>query len=63
MTWPLAEDIGKIKELHMQFLMNAVVEKHFPRRETVLLKFDKKDSQIARNWRESNDKDIFDDKN
>ena len=57
------KDMGKNKELKMQFLMNAVVEKHFPRRETVLLKFDRKDSQIARNWRESSGKDIFDDKN
>ena len=58
----VGRDMGKVKELKMQFLMNAVVEKYFPRRETVLLKFDKKDSQIARNWRESNDRDIFDDK-
>lgn len=47
----------------MQFLMNKIVEKHFPRRETVLLRFNKSDSQIARSWRESNKtKDIFDDK-
>jgi hypothetical protein len=48
----------------MPFLMDTIVEQHFPRRETVLLRFDKVDSQIARNWRKSNKvKDIFDDKN
>ena len=48
----------------MRFLMDSIVEKHFPRRETVLLRFDKADSQIARNWRKSNNiKDIFDDQN
>jgi hypothetical protein len=48
----------------MRFLMDSIVEKHFPRRETVLLHFNKVDSQIARNWRKSNNiKDIFDDKN
>ena len=63
-TWPLAEDMGKIMEIKMQMLMNAIVEQHFPRRETVLLNFNKKDSQIARNWRESNHvRDMFDDKN
>jgi hypothetical protein len=47
----------------MRFLMDKIVEEHFPRRETVLLRFDKVDSQIARNWRKSgNTKDIFDDK-
>jgi hypothetical protein len=56
--------MGKIQELKMSFLINSAVDKHFPPRETVLLNFDKKDSQIARNWRESkNTKDIFDDKN
>ncbi len=50
--------------MEMQFLMNDIVEKHFPRRETVLLRFNKSDSQIARNWRKLNaTKDIFDDKN
>ena len=45
----------------MQFLMNKIVEKHFPRRETVLLHFNKSDSQIARNWSKSTAaKDIFD---
>ena len=34
----------------MASLHNQHVEKHFPRKETVLLNFDKKDSQIARNW-------------
>jgi hypothetical protein len=56
-------DMGKIQELKMSFLINMAVDKYFPPRETVLLNFDKKDSQIARNWRESSDKDIFDDKN
>jgi hypothetical protein len=39
------------------------VEKHFPRRETVVLHFNKKDSQIARDWLKSDKKDMFDDKN
>ncbi len=47
----------------MQFLMNKIVEKHFPRRETVLLRFNKSDSQIARDWSKSKTKDIFDDEN
>jgi hypothetical protein len=48
----------------MGILMDSIVEEHFPRRETVLLHFDKVDSQIVRNWRKSNKiKDIFDDKN
>jgi hypothetical protein len=47
----------------MEFLMNILVEKHFPRRETVLLRFNKADSQIARNWSNSKTKDMFDDKN
>ncbi len=47
----------------MPFLMDTIVEQHFPRRETVILHFDKADSQIARSWRKSNNsKDIFDDK-
>jgi len=37
----------------MAFLMDTIVEKHFPRRETVLLHFDKADSQIVRNWQKS----------
>src|SRR5687767_6491433 len=41
--------MGKIQELKMTFLINSAVDKHFPPRETVLLNFDKKDSQIARN--------------
>ena len=46
----------------MQFLMNQIVEKDFPRRETVLLRFNKSDSQIARNWsKPASVKDIFDD--
>ena len=45
----------------MQFLMNEIVEKHFPRKETVLLRFNKKDSQIARDWLVSKTKDVFDD--
>ncbi len=48
----------------MEFLINETVEKHFPRRESVLLHFNKSDSKIARNWREpSRIKDMFDDKN
>ena len=39
------------------------VEKHLPRRETVVLHFNKKDSQIARDWRKHDQKDMFDDKN
>ena len=46
----------------MQFLMNKIVEEHFPHKETVLLRFNKKDSQIARNWSKSKTKDMFDDK-
>ena len=46
----------------MQFLMNKIVEKHFPRRETVLLRFNKFDSQIARNWSKSKAKDVLDEK-
>jgi hypothetical protein len=59
----VGRDMGKIQELKMSFLINMAVDKYFPPRETVLLNFDKKDSQIARNWRESSDRDIFDDKN
>ena len=59
----VGRDMGKIQELKMSFLINMAVDKYFPPQETVLLNFDKKDSQIARNWRESSDKDIFDDKN
>ena len=47
----------------MASLHNEHVEKHFPRKETVLLNFDKKDSQIARDWLKSDRKDMFDDKN
>ena len=47
----------------MQFLMNKIVEKHFPRQETVLLRFNKLDSQIAHNWSVSKTKDKFDNKN
>jgi hypothetical protein len=59
----VGRDMGKIQELKMSFLINMAVDKYFPPRETVLLNFDKKDSQIARNWRESSDRDIFNDKN
>ena len=45
----------------MQFLSNQIVEKHFPRKETVLLHFNKKDSQIARDWSKAAEKDMFDD--
>ena len=47
----------------MPILVDQDIEKHFPRRETVVLHFDKKDSQIARDWRRHAQKDIFDDKN
>lgn len=40
----------------MQFLSNQLVEKHFPRKETVLLNFDKRDSAIAREWSKAADK-------
>ena len=36
------------------------VEKHFPRRETVVLHFDKKDSQIALDWSKSSTKEAAD---
>ena len=46
----------------MQFLMNKIVEKHFPRQETVLLRFNKSDSQIARSWsKATTERHIFDD--
>jgi hypothetical protein len=45
----------------MQFL-SKIVDKHFPRKETVLLRFNKSDSQIARNWLKHKSKDMFDDK-
>ena len=51
----------RLRELEMQFLSN-IVDKHFPRKETVLLRFNKSDSQIAHNWLKSKTKDIFDDK-
>ena len=48
----------------MPFLMHSIVEEPFPRRETILLHFNKVDSQIVRDWRESNNiKDMFDEKN
>ena len=47
----------------MRILVEQNIEKHFPRRETVLLHFNKKDSQIARDWRRHAQKDMFDDKN
>jgi hypothetical protein len=44
--------------------MNNEVEKHFPRKEHVLLRFNKRDSQITRNWSKSTPaKDVFDEKN
>ncbi len=46
----------------MQFLSNQTVEKHFPRKETVLLKFDKRDSAIAREWSKAHAKDDAEDK-
>ena len=45
----------------MRLHSNENVEKHFPQRETVLLKFNKKDSQIARDWLKAAEKDMFDD--
>ena len=36
------------------------VEKHFPRRETVVLHFDKKDSQIALDWSKSGKEHVVD---
>ena len=46
----------------MQFLRNKIVEKHFPRRETILLRFNKSDSQIARSWsKRAAERDVFDD--
>ena len=47
----------------MASLHNEHVEKHFPRKETVLLNFDKKDSQIARNWSKSVEDDPLEEKN
>ena len=47
----------------MRFPSNEFVDEHFPRRETVLLHFNKKDSQIARDWQQNKQKDVFDDKN
>jgi hypothetical protein len=48
----------------MQFVMSEIVEKHFPPKETVLLHFNKRDAQIARNWSKSTTlRDVFDDKN
>ena len=47
----------------MPIFVEHNIEKHFPRRETVVLHFNKKDSQIARNWRRHVQKDIFDDEN
>ena len=46
----------------MRILVEKSIEKHFPRRETVVLHFNKKDSQIARDGRGPAKKDMFDDK-
>ena len=46
----------------MQFLTNQSVEKHGPQQETVLLKFNKKDAEIALGWSKSDSKDISGDK-
>jgi hypothetical protein len=46
----------------MPFLNNENAEEQVPRRETVLLRFNKKDSQIVRNWSKAAEKDMFDDK-
>jgi hypothetical protein len=54
--------VERLRELEMLFISKAV-DKHFPRKETVLLRFNKSDSQIARNWLESKTNDMFDDKN
>ena len=47
----------------MASLHNQHVEKHFPRKETVLLNFDKKDSQIARNWSKAAEDEALEEKN
>jgi hypothetical protein len=47
----------------MRIPVNESLEKHFPQRETVLLKFNKRDSQMVRDWSNSATKDMFDDKN
>ncbi len=48
----------------MQFPMNRIVEKRRPHPGNILLRFNRSDSQIARNWRESSHtKDMFDDQN
>jgi hypothetical protein len=42
---------------------NKALNDHIAARETVILLFNKRDSQIARNWSKSNKtKDMFDDK-
>jgi hypothetical protein len=47
----------------VQTLMNENPDRHVPRKDSVILHFNKVDSQIARNWSGSKTKDVFDDKN
>lgn len=47
----------------MQLWMNKYLGKQVPREDSIILHFNKVDSQIARNWSGSKIRDIFDDKN
>ena len=47
----------------MQLWINKFLNKQVPRQDSIILHFDKVDSQIVRNWSGSKIKDIFDDKN
>ena len=47
----------------MQLRMDKYSNKQAPREDSIILHFNKVDSQIARNWSGSKTKDIFDDKN
>ena len=47
----------------MQPQMNDNPGRSAPRKDSVVLRFNKVDSQIARNWSGSKSKDMFDDKN
>ena len=47
----------------MQLWMNKLLNKQVSRQDSIILHFNKVDSQIARNWSGSKIKDIFDDKN
>jgi hypothetical protein len=46
----------------MASLNNKHIEKRFPPKETVLLHFDKRDSQIARAWSKAAEDDGVDEK-